>query len=376
MPPRVRHVPFVQRRTAAWLAALPWLGPGLARVESSAVRDAIEATPARSPVWICGMARSGSTILLELLDALPTFASHHYSDYPWLWTPYWRHCLRAALAPKPAVPRERAHRDRILVTADSPEAFEEVFWMHFFAGRHDPARSQVLDADTRHPTFERFFDEHQRKLVAVRGARRYLAKANYHLPRIGYLRRLHADARFLIPLREPVAQVASLVRQDVLFTRLDAQDPAVAAHLARVGHFEFGPQKRALNSGDAEATQAIAACFDRGDVAQGYAHQWVAQYAYALDRMQHDAALANACLWVEHDRLCAHPVSNLESIAAHLALDETDSRRLVHAGRARLRSEDHADAPFDAATRRSIEQITAPLWRRLQAWIEQGNAPD
>ena len=262
----------------------------------------------------------------------------------------------------------------MLVTPDSPEAFEEVFWMHFFPGRHDPARSQVLDADVSHPVFERFFDEHRRKLLAVHGARRYLAKANYHLPRLGYLHRLHPDARFLIPIREPLAQVASLVRQDALFARLDAEDPTVARHLGRVGHFEFGPQKRALNSGDPAATRASDERFDRGDGAEGFALHWVVQYAYALDRMERDESLAAACLWVDHDRLCANPVRSLEDIAAHLTPDTADTDPFVREGSARLRAADQGPLPFDAATRARIEQIAAPMWRRVQAWIDgRGN---
>ena len=47
-----------------------------------------------------------------------------------------------------APPAERAHKDRILVTPDSPEAMEEVLWMRFFPAVHDEAASQVLDAAT------------------------------------------------------------------------------------------------------------------------------------------------------------------------------------------------------------------------------------
>lgn len=329
--------------------------------------ETIEGMRPGPPVWVCGMARAGSTVLLELLDSLPSFTAHRYSDYPWLWTPYWWNHLHARLPLKPMQRRERAHRDRIEVTRDSPEAFEEVFWMHFFPDRHDPTVDQVLDADTRHAEFECFFDQHQRKLLAVRGARRYLAKANYQLARLGYLHRLYPEARFVIPVREPLAHVASLIRQDRLFCRLDAEDSAVSAHLARIGHFEFGPHKRAFRLGEAAPAQAVSAAFVRGALAEGYARQWCLQYAHAVRRVQDMPTLARACLWIDHDRLCAHAGSELERLAAHLDLPAAERDTLVVAGVARLSRADDGKQGLDDADAACVRELTAPLWQALQA---------
>jgi hypothetical protein len=364
----MQHVPFSQRRFAALLAAFPGLGPRLARWESASVREDIDALGPGRPVWICGMARSGSTVLLEMLNALPEFTSHRYSDYPWQWTPYWWNHLHARLPMPPATRMERAHRDRIEVNRESPEAFEEIFWMRFFPGRHDPAVNQVLDADTQATAFARFLDDHQRKLLAVRGATRYLAKANYHLPRLRLLHRLYPEARFVIPVREPLAQVASLVKQDALFTRLDREDSAVSAHLARIGHFEFGPHKRALNLGDGRETEAIAACFARADMAEGYARQWVVQYGHAWRRMRDDPALASACLWISHDRLCADPAAELQRLATHLDLSDSDRQALVDEWSPRLSRPDYYAPSFAERDAARIREITAPLWQELQGW--------
>jgi hypothetical protein len=367
MRSRQRHVPFSQRHIAPLLQAFPSLGPRLDRWESAAVADDIEVVGPGAPVWICGMARSGSTILLEILNGLPEFTSHRYSDYPWLWTPYWWNHLQARLPMRPMPRRERAHRDRIEITRDSPEAFEEIFWMRYFPDRHDPAVDQVLDVATRHPEFERFFDMHQRKLLAVRGARRYLAKANYQLARLGYLHRLYPQARFVIPVREPLAQVASLIKQDRLFCRLDREDPAVSAHLARIGHYEFGPHKRAFHLGDALQTAAITACFARGALAEGYARQWLAHYGHALACMRADATLVDACLWISYDRLCANPQTELERLAVHLALEDSDCDALVSTWSPRLNRPDYYAPAFAADEAEKVRELAAPLWAELQS---------
>lgn len=371
MAKRMRHVPFGQRWLAPLLIPSRSLGPRLAGWESSAVKERIRTVRSTQPVWICGMARSGSTILLQLLDALPCFTSHRYSDYPWLWTPYWWNHLYSRLPLPHADAAERAHRDAIEVTRDSPEAFEEIFWMHFFDGRHDPGKSQVLGAETRNEKFEVFFDLHQRKLLAIRGAQRYLAKANYQLARLAYLHRLYPQARFVIPVRNALAQVASLCRQDELFCRLNSEDSAVSAHMARIGHFEFGAQKLALNLGDGQETQAIADAFARGDRVEAYARQWAVQYGCALARMREDASLANACLWLDHDRLRGDSSGELTRLAQHLQLNESERQRLLELGAEHIQPTQDTRSAINENDKSAVHRWTAGVWTSIQEWMRR-----
>jgi hypothetical protein len=41
------------------------------------------------------------------------------------------------------------------------------------------------------------------KVVLLRGGARYVSKGNYNAARIAYLARLFADAKFVVPIREP-----------------------------------------------------------------------------------------------------------------------------------------------------------------------------
>ncbi|MBS3744816.1 MAG: sulfotransferase, partial [Wenzhouxiangellaceae bacterium] len=109
------------------------------------MRDEIDGVTIDKPIYVASVARSGTTILTEVLTRHPDVTSHRYSDFPNVYTPYWRNWLaqRTRKAPDRAV--ERAHKDRLMVTSESPEAVEEVLWMRFFDHLHDPARSHVLD---------------------------------------------------------------------------------------------------------------------------------------------------------------------------------------------------------------------------------------
>lgn len=359
------RVPLGQRVFGALFARWPGLGRALGNLETRMLAGTIADVPIERPVYVAGLARSGSTMLLEAFARHPTFTSHRYSDYPPVWTPYWWNHLRARLPLPKAPARERAHRDGIAVTPDSPEAFEEVLWMHFFAHAHDPARDQVLGATTSNPAFEAFYRAHVRKLLAVRGARRYVAKGNYNLARLGYLLHLFPDARFVVPWREPVAHVASLVKQDRLFHAASRERPEVARQLARNGHFEFGPQARAERLGTASQADAISARRADGDLAGAQALQWADAYGSLLDRLDADPALRAACHFVPYEALCARPAEVLAHMFAHADALDADGERVVEDFATRLHAPDYYRPDFDEATCAEVRALTAHVRERL-----------
>jgi len=232
------------------------------------------------PVYVCGLARSGSTILLEFLASHRDFVSHKYSDFPFVFTPYLWRKLQRILMMKPSKPAERFHGDGIKVTSDSPEAMEEVLWMHFFKGLHNvdtPAR--LNDEGARNKFFD-FYLPHIKKLLYQSKAPRYLAKGNYNIARIEKIMAALPDAKFIVPVRDPVSHVESLLRQhEHFFTQTKGQKRAVK-HLQRVGHFEFGADIRPVYLGKDDVYHSIVDLFKSGDMLRGYARYWGYVYGY------------------------------------------------------------------------------------------------
>ena len=132
-----------------------------------------------------------------------------------------------------------------------------------------PRQSDVLDEQTAHPQFEAFYREHIRKLLRVRGGRRYLSKGNYNVTRLEYLLKLFPDARFVVPVRDPVWHIASLMKQHALFCEGCSRHPEAVRHLQRVGHFEFGLDRRPINAGDPALLSRVASAWGRGDELRG-----------------------------------------------------------------------------------------------------------
>ena len=308
---------FVSRRPRLWIA--------LGNVETRVMEDEISSTAVERPIFISGLARAGSTILLEILAGHGDVVSHRYQDYPLLFTPYWWNRLIERMPTREVPPAERTHRDGIAVGPTSPEAFEEVLWMAFFPHLHQASQSDVLDEHTAHPQFEAFYREHIRKLLHVRGGRRYLSKGNYNVTRLGYLLKLFPDARFVIPVRDPVWHIASLMKQHALFCEGCSRHPEAVKHLQRVGHFEFGLDRRPINAGDPARSSRVASAWGRGDELEGWALCWAQVYGYLADRLDANPALREAALVVRFEDMCRAPHDKLQQVLTHCRLDAPPS---------------------------------------------------
>jgi len=342
----------------------------LAELETAAVRDEISSRSIDRPVYITALPRAGTTILTEMLAQHPVLTCHRYSDFPNAWTPYWRNYLLSRTRGRAQDKTERAHGDRILVNNDSPEAVEEVLWMYFFPSLHDPAHDQVMDGRQRNARFDRFYREHILKLLAVRDAGRYLAKGNYNLARIRYLLALFPDAKFLIPVRDPVHQVASLARQHARFTRASETEPRIPRQLAMSGHFEFGPQRTPVNFGDDQDTRSVVDCWRQGREAEGWARYWAQAYGYVLDTLQNDPVVRKACLLFRYEDLCAHQAELINAILAHCELPQDGFESTREKFIARLSPPDYYAVEFSVEEKQLIAQYCDPVNEMLSKFCQ------
>jgi hypothetical protein len=345
---------FVARNQPLWIR----LGNAETRIRAADIEQ-IEIV---KPVFVCGLARAGTTILLETLACHPRLGSHRYRDDPFVFTPMLWNGFLARLPKERSTPAERAHADGIVVTADSPEAFEEMIWMAFFRQLHDPHSGSILDAAASCPAFERFFRDHIRKLLWVRRRDRYLSKANYNVTRMEYLLKLYPDARFVLPLREPAAQIASLMKQHRLFCEGERRHPEALEHMRRIGHFEFGLDRRPINVGDG-AMSGILQAFHDGDEVRGQALYWASLHNYLADRLEANAALRAAVQVVRFEDLCRTPRETLAALFAHCALP--DSGVLVAEAAGRMRMPTYYRPDFSDHELATIAALTAPAARRF-----------
>ena len=345
----------IERHPAFWIR--------LGDLESRILKDEIAEIRVEAPIYVAGLARAGSTFLLETLARHADTVTHRYRDFPPVFTPYWWNRFLDFMPSQNAAPTERAHKDGIAITPESPEAFEEPLWMAFFADLHDPKTSAILDRNSTNPVFERFYREHIQKLLSVRRGKRYLSKGNYNLTRLAYLQKIFADARFVLPMRAPAWHIASLIKQHRLFRRgLDGNQRAID-HMRRVGHFEFGLDRRPINAGDDPAIEAIQDLWAKGAEVEGQARYWAHLHGRLADQLDADPVLRDAVLVVRYEDLCSAPTETISRLHDHCRLDLTDEALARHA--ANVTFPTYYQPEFTAAERRLIDEITGPVVERF-----------
>ncbi|AEG02038.1 sulfotransferase [Methylomonas methanica] len=337
----------------------------LGRVETRWLAERLHAHPIDRPIYIAGMARSGSTILLETLEHHAQTASHRYRDYPFALAPVTWNAFLDKAATHPVEPVERAHRDRIKITPESPEAIEEMVWAAFFPNAHDPGTDNTLDATHRHPEFETFYRDHIRKILLLRGGTRYLAKGNYNVLRLQYLQKLFPEALFVIPIRDPIEQVASLMKQHRLFVTAQRHNPAVLRYLQRLGHYEFGLDRRAVNVGNPATVEKIQQCWLAGEEARGLAASWASLYGYVADLIGSDTRLSRQTFITHYDELCRNPIAVLSRLFWHCQLDITQEQLSAHASR--ISKPTYYTPNLSSTERSAIREETQDVYRRLLA---------
>ncbi len=346
---------FIRATAPAWL--------GLSALETRVLRRRLQ--PVDRPIYILGLPRAGTTITLEMVSRHPESASHRHVDFPNLFTPYLWNSFVSRLGLEKETPHERLHRDGLMVTALSPEAGEESLWTRFIPGLHAEDRSVVLTRDDHHPRFESFYRDHIRKLLLVRGRRRYVAKGNYNVTRLAYILKMFPDARFLLLVRHPFHQVASLLKQDRLFTRLFANDSRWGEITTSIGHYSFGPAKKWVRVGDGDTVAEIHRLLAANREARAWAVYWSSIYGFVADQLAADPALAAATTVIRYEDLVDHPGPTIDSILEHTALDPRPYSELRAHYLQKLKAPDYYRPSFTADELADITDATATTAARF-----------
>ena len=182
-------------------------------------------------VFITGLARSGTTILLNAIYKSDIFASLTYLDMPFVLAPnLWS---KISLKYTKSDLKERAHGDGIEVSVESPEAFEEVFWKTF----------DENEEETFHD-----FKNYINNIIYKYKKKRYLSKNNQNIRRVALISKFFPKGKILIPFREPIQHSYSLLTQHNKFIKYSNDDKFVSKYMKWIGHTEFGPNYQPVNN--------------------------------------------------------------------------------------------------------------------------------
>ncbi|MCI0466410.1 MAG: sulfotransferase [Beijerinckiaceae bacterium] len=333
--------------------ATPRLQLDFAEQEDHAFRKRIGAsTVPAAPVFVTALPRAGTTLLLNILAAAPQFASHNYRDMPFLLLPLSWNTLSRSFRQADAL-RERAHADGVMVSVDSPEAFEEMLWMAYWERHYSPDRIRPWNRSDRNVDFLAFFKTHMLKIAELRrpgAGARYVSKNNVNVARLGWLAANFSDATIIVLYREPTQHAASLLRQHRRFSEMHASEPFTCAYMKGLGHFDFGANLRPID---------FDGWLDHSPYRDPFRIEfWLAYWIAAYQQIR--GTVNTQIIFLGYDSFCGLPDQQLAYLARRLGLPDGTLTR----GDVKKRNDRLVD--LDGVDKHLIEEARA-LFAELEA---------
>ena len=269
-----------------------------------------------SSLFITGLARSGSTILLNTLYEKNYFASLRYIDMPFITSPnLWS---KISIFKKKRKIKERVHNDGISIDYSSPEAFEEVFWksqLNFnFKSKlmHDPNHysNQVIN------NFKAYM-----KLVCFKENKNiYLSKNNNNIIRINTLLESIKKKKIIILFRFPFDQCYSLWQQHRNFIKLQKKNNFILQYMNMLSHYEFGLNHKPILLSEFKP-------FHSADDLNYWLEYWIMIYS----NLTHIAKKNNKdVIFLSYEKLALSPERFIKKIFKILNIDLKENKNKIY----------------------------------------------
>lgn len=258
--------------------------------------------PKPSFLWVTGLARAGTTSVLERLVATGAYHSLNYANMPLVLAPgLWKQFHN----PSTGELQERSHGDGILVGLDSAEALEEVFFQAMTGRSY--VTDDALEAHDVTPELHSTYLDYQGIALAsgTRPDAMYLAKNNNALLRYPAMRRLNRDFHAVVMFRDPLTHAESLRAMHRKYVAMQTDDPFVKEYMDWLAHHEFGQGRKPFRF---PSTQDLPSggC----DSLDYWLDLWINHYREALNLDAHRLH------FVSYETYCASPQDVLQRIVA------------------------------------------------------------
>ena len=258
-------------------------------------------------IFVSGLARAGTTILMQSLYQTQEFASLTYRDMPFVLAPnLWDKITQFSRREK--IAQNRAHGDGQEIHFDAPEALDEIFWKTFCQDQYIKKNSLIpMQADAK--TLDEF--RTYISLILLRyGKRRYLSKNNNSVLRLPSLCKAFPHGQILVPFRNPFQQAASLFEQHQRFLQIHKEDPFTFKYMTWLAHHEFGSHHRPF------VFRPDSTFSFTPDQLDYWLELWIHSYRFLLDQFQNGVPL----MFINFENLCQNPDETLRNLFERLDL--------------------------------------------------------
>lgn len=305
--------------------SIPFVQKILYDLENDIFKKQLRGVKSQREVFVTGLPRAGTTLVLELLYKTGEFRTFTYRNMPFILSPLLWEKMSKGFRKEGAI-MERAHGDGMEVSFDSPEAFEEIIWQAYL-------NKKIVAKDCLNPLFpgdetREFVDAFRntvRKLILLNESEdddqsfRYLSKNNANYSRLELITALFPSSVIIVPFRHPLAHVSSLMKQHENFSSYHQKDRFAKRYMKWLGHYDFGENFKPINF-DQWVDSNEKRSYDDPNFWMAY---WAEAYSHVLKHKTDNVYL------VDFDKFLKDGKQTLQAIADCLEL--SDKNRLVDA---------------------------------------------
>lgn len=312
---------FLDRSLHHLAYSVPGLQKFIAEMENDVYAKELNKIDLGNEVFVTGLPRSGTTLLLDLLHKTDEFCTFSYRHMPFIMAPlFWKKISQPFS--KDAKEVERAHGDGMKVSFDSPEAFEEVVWLSYLKQqyvKHDHLAPLTLKNTSKKfataikLTIKKLILENQSDKQPVK---RYISKNNANCSRLPILKKLFPSATILVPFREPFAHIGSLMKQHEQFCEMHKDDKFARSYMEWLGHYDFGQNFKPINFDHWLDAQPSKPDYQSEEFWLSY---WIASYENLLKQIDNNVHL------IDYNKLLIEPAETLQKIAIAAKLKDLDT---------------------------------------------------
>ncbi len=261
-------------------------------------------------LFISGLARSGTTALLEILNQSEEFISLTYSDLPFILSP----SLNSKIVKNKhnTELKERAHKDGIFVNNESPEALDEVFWKVFLNDKY--ILKDRLCINSISDEILRKYKNYVERITFNNGIpKRYLSKNNNLVLRLESILKIYPKSIILIPFRDPLQHAISLLNQHLHFSELQKKDPFSLKYMNWLGHHEFGLNQKPFDLGNNEIFNQLND-LKKEDI-NYWLLSWLNYYHFVVEKY------SSKCSFICYESFCENPKNELMKLNLNIKVD-------------------------------------------------------
>ena len=188
-----------------------------------------------SHIFITGLARSGTTALLNNFYSSNQFGSMVYSYMPFILFPKFAYFF-SKISINQISETERLHNDGIKINLNSPECLDEIFWIK----SENKFNNETCEFKKNNGNIIRAYDYFLSKYMRMQKKTRMVIKNNNNHQRLDILANYFSNSFFLLMFREPIFHAYSLLNQHKNFLSLQKKESFILEYMKLIGHREFG----------------------------------------------------------------------------------------------------------------------------------------